>query len=230
VPSLQGATASTSLMQLQMPLACDRPLAAAASACPAVVPPGMFVSQGLVRICPQGFYRANYTAFSAPASQICLPCNPGITTDGPGAGNASLCNRVIPGYGLSQVLLSVAGTVTIPALPTPTLAGGLPNATLCAIGFYSSGGYCAQCPSASVTQSMGAKTVEECGECCRARQALIHTRDSVLAVLVLLQFLMPDCTSLWSTYGMLPPIMPWGLTKVITLTSKQAVGDNVAQA
>ena len=38
------------------------------------------MSQGLVRWCPQGFYRENYTSYDAPAGQICLACKPGITT------------------------------------------------------------------------------------------------------------------------------------------------------
>lgn len=48
--------------------------------CPAEVPPGRYMSQGLVRWCPQGFYRENYTNFDAAVSQICLACKPGITT------------------------------------------------------------------------------------------------------------------------------------------------------
>jgi len=120
------------------------------------------MSQGLVRMCPQGFYRENYLAVDAPLAQICVACNPGITTNGAGAGLASLCDRVLPGYGVAPVY-NVTGPQSIPALPQ-NATGGLPNATLCGVGFYSSGGYCAQCPGGSVTTRLGAQSIEECSK------------------------------------------------------------------
>jgi hypothetical protein len=120
------------------------------------------MSQGLVRICPQGFYRENWVDFDAANGTLCQPCRPGITTDGAGAGLASLCNRVLPGYGIDTIT-NVTGPSSIPALPQR--ADGLPNATVCDIGFYSLNGYCAECPSGTVTTVKGAKAIEECGEC-----------------------------------------------------------------
>jgi len=124
------------------------------------IPPGKYVSQGLVRICPQGFYRENWVDFDAAIGTLCLPCKPGITTNGAGAGLASLCNVVLPGYGISEVT-NVTGPSSIPALPSSE-PNGLPNATICDIGFYSMGGYCAQCPAGTVTRVKGAKSIEEC--------------------------------------------------------------------
>jgi hypothetical protein len=128
---------------------------------PTEIPPGKYVSQGLVRICPQGFYRENYVDFDAAVGTLCLPCRPGITTEGAGAGHPSLCNKVLPGYGVNTVE-NVTSAADIPALTVP--ADGLPTATACDIGYYSLGGYCAACPQATVTTVKGAKSVEECGE------------------------------------------------------------------
>lgn len=157
----------------RMPWLCaDRtPPAVLLSFAPAEVPPGRYMSQGLVRICPQGFFRANYEAFDAAVAQKCLPCNPGITTDGPGAKSAAECRRVLPGYGIINIP-ALNSTADIPALPsTDNSTTGLPNATLCALAKYSAGGYCAACPSGTVTRVEGAQSVEECGEwlCCSCR-------------------------------------------------------------
>lgn len=129
----------------------------------AEIPPGRYSSQGLIRACPQGFYRERYVDFDAPAGTICLPCNPGITTEGAGAGFEYLCNKVIPGHGIGSVYNVTGGSASVPALPVSDTSG-LPNATLCEMGFYSLGGWCVQCPSGTVTREMGAKSVEECGE------------------------------------------------------------------
>jgi hypothetical protein len=131
-------------------------------ACPEV-PPGRYVSQGLVRICPQGFYREKYLAFNDPAAQVCLACNPGITTAGAGAKSPAECNRVLPGHGISNVFNVSNNPQNIPALPQNETTG-LPAATVCPLAFYSANGYCAQCPSGTVTLVLGAKSVEECGE------------------------------------------------------------------
>lgn len=128
----------------------------------AEVPPGRFVSQGLVRICPQGFYRENYLSFNDPMAQVCVACNVGITTEGAGAKSSKECNRVLPGYGISNVFNVSNNPQNIPALPQNET--GLPNATVCPLAFYSANGYCAQCPTGTVTRVMGAKSVEECGE------------------------------------------------------------------
>lgn len=135
------------------------------------IPPGRYSSQGLIRTCPQGFYRERYVNFDAPEGTLCLPCNPGITTEAAGAGFEYLCNRVVPGHGLDRVF-NLSGSASVPALPLSNTSG-LPNATLCGIGFYSLGGWCAQCPSGTATRAMGATTVEECGEC------LVSARDAV---------------------------------------------------
>ena len=127
------------------------------------------MSQGLVRICPQGFYRENYVDFDAAVGTLCLPCRPGITTAGAGKGLASDCSVVLPGYGIATVS-NVTSAADIPALPQNS-TDGLPAASLCDIGFYSLNGYCAACPSGTVTTVKGAKSVEECGECC----CVIHT-------------------------------------------------------
>jgi hypothetical protein len=121
------------------------------------------MSQGLVRICPQGFFRENWVDFDAAVGTLCLPCNPGITTDGAGKGLRSDCNVVLAGYGVSTYdNVSDPSTVTP---PTPTEnGGGLPNATMCDIGYYSLKGQCVSCPSATVTTVKGAKSIEECGE------------------------------------------------------------------
>lgn len=131
----------------------------------AEVPPGRFVSQGLVRWCAQGFYRESYVNYEAAVAQICLACQPGITTPGAGAKLAADCNRVLPGHGI-QTLTNVTGPQDIPALPVS--GGGLPTAGVCSIGFYSSGGFCVQCPAGSITRNLGAKAIEECGELSRA--------------------------------------------------------------
>ena len=127
----------------------------------AEVPPGRYVSQGLVRVCPQGFYRESYVDFDAAVAQKCVACNPGITTAGAGAKLAAECNVVLPGYGIDNIL-NVTSPSNIPALPQNS--SGLPTASVCAIGFYSAGGYCAQCPAGTVTRVEGAKAIEECGE------------------------------------------------------------------
>lgn len=127
----------------------------------AEVPPGRYVSQGLVRWCPQGFYRADYVAFDALVAQQCLACEPGITTAGAGARSAAECNRVLPGHGIST-LTNISSALQIPALPASD--SGLPAATVCPIGYYSGGGYCVECPSQVVTTNPGANAVEECGE------------------------------------------------------------------
>lgn len=140
-------------------------LPAGPSACPAVLPPGKFMSQGLVRLCPQGFYRETWVTFDSPNGTLCKPCRPGITTEGAGSGPASMCNVVIPGFGIAAIK-NVTGPGSIPALPTNTTSdGGLPAATMCDYGYYSLGGYCAECPSATITRSRGAKSVEECSKC-----------------------------------------------------------------
>lgn len=129
---------------------------------PAEVPPGKYMSQGLVRQCPQGFYRANYEFYDAAVAQICVACNPGITTNGAGAKSAGECNKVLPGYGID----SISGTSGANALPTLPVndTTGLPAATVCELGYYSQGGYCLACPEGTVTRVRGAKSVEECGE------------------------------------------------------------------
>jgi hypothetical protein len=121
------------------------------------------MSQGLVRLCPQGFWRENYVAFDSANGTKCSPCRPGITTDGPGAELSSLCNKVVLGWGIAAVN-NVTGPQDIPALPTNISSGGLPQAYLCDFGYYSLNGYCAQCPSATTTRTQGAKVVEECSE------------------------------------------------------------------
>jgi hypothetical protein len=121
------------------------------------------MSQGLVRWCPQGFYRANYTAFDAAVSQTCLACQPGITTEGAGARLATDCSRVMPGYGVSTLNATASSPGQLPTLPMDANTG-LPQANLCAIGTYSLGGFCVTCPSGTVTRQMGAIAVEECGE------------------------------------------------------------------
>ena len=117
-----------------------------------------------MRICPQGFYRENWVDFDAANGTLCLPCKPGVTTAGAGAGLASLCNVVLPGYGISPVVDNVTSAADIPALPSSE-PNGLPEATVCDIGYYSLAGRCAQCPAQTVTRVKGAKSVEECSEC-----------------------------------------------------------------
>ena len=122
------------------------------------------MSQGLVRSCPQGFYRENYVPFDAAVGTLCLPCRPGITTAGAGAGFASLCNRVVPGHGIAAIN-NVTGPLSIPVMPTDLSNGGLPEAPVCDIGYYSLMGYCAECPGSTVTRAKGAESIEECSEC-----------------------------------------------------------------
>jgi hypothetical protein len=138
-------------------------LTLSAPCCHAVLPPGKFMSQGLVRLCPQGFWREFYVPFDAANGTTCTPCRPGITTDGAGSPQSSLCNKVVPGWGLAAVN-NVTGAQDIPALPTNITNGGLPQAYLCDFGYYSLNGYCAQCPSATMTRARGAKSIEECSE------------------------------------------------------------------
>jgi hypothetical protein len=125
------------------------------------------MSQGLVRWCPQGFFRENWVMYNAHVAQVCVACRPGITTPGPGAGLAADCSRVLLGHGLAPVPLGAAGQAVIPATPQAD-AQGLPAASLCALGFYSTSNYCAQCPAAAATRSLGAQSVEACSECLRA--------------------------------------------------------------
>ncbi len=87
-----------------------------------------------------------------------------LRVQGAGSKFASDCSRVLPGYGI-QTLDSVSSADQVPALPAG--ASGLPEATLCGIGYYSAGGYCIRCPYGAVTRNLGAKAVEECGEYCR---------------------------------------------------------------
>jgi hypothetical protein len=142
------------------------------------------MSQGLVRICPQGFYRENYVDFDAAIGTLCLPCNPGITTDGAGKGLRSDCNVVLPGYGVDTF-----EDVTDPSTVTPptTEPGqGMPNATMCDIGFYSLRGQCVSCPSATVATVKGAKSIEECGESVKQGMATSSKLDTPYA-----------CAALW---------------------------------
>jgi hypothetical protein len=69
---------------------------------------------------------------------------------------------VLPGHGI-QTLAALSASETLPNLPVSN--EGLPAAAVCAIGYYSAGGFCVQCPSGAVTASAGAKSIEECGEC-----------------------------------------------------------------
>jgi hypothetical protein len=122
------------------------------------------MSQGLVRVCPQGFFRENYVDFDAAIGTVCKACNPGVTTAGAGSGLRTDCNVVLPGYGINKVE-NVTSAADIPNLPASNSTdNGLPNATLCDIGYYSLNGYCARCPKATVTTVKGAKSIEECGE------------------------------------------------------------------
>ena len=136
------------------------------------------MSQGLVRMCPQGFYRENYVDFDAAVGTLCLACNPGITTQGAGKGLRSDCNVVLPGYGV-QTFDNVTDPSAIEP-PTPTQeGGGLPNATMCDIGYYSLKGQCVDCPRDTVTTVRGAKSIDECGESRRvvATTALLSLLD-----------------------------------------------------
>jgi hypothetical protein len=121
------------------------------------------MSQGLVRICPQGFYRPDWVNFDDQAGTLCQPCRVGITTNGAGKGLASDCNVVLEGYGVAEVD-GFNGTLPadIPAITADE--GGFPNATLCNLGFYSKAGQCIGCPYNTVTLSKGAKSIEECGK------------------------------------------------------------------
>ena len=69
---------------------------------------------------------------------------------------------VLSGYGI-QTFPNISSTSQAPPLPT-NQTGGLPEASLCGIGFYSAGGYCLRCPYNTVTRDFGARSVEECGE------------------------------------------------------------------
>lgn len=132
--------------------------------CPAVVPPGRYMSQGLVRICPQGFYRETYREFTDPLAQVCVACNPGITTNGAGATSPANCSRVLPGYGIGNVQnVTATDQSNIPGL-TVNETTGLPTASVCGLGYYSAGGYCAACPQGTVTRANGSQTIEACGE------------------------------------------------------------------
>jgi hypothetical protein len=133
-------------------------------ATPVELPPGRYVSQGLVRVCPQGFWRENYVEFDNANGTTCTACRPGISTDGPGATSAAQCNKVEPGYGIRIInVTSDQPLPTVADLPTPS--DGLPAATMCDFGYYSSKGSCVQCPFATVTRARGAASVEECSEC-----------------------------------------------------------------
>jgi hypothetical protein len=124
------------------------------------------MSQGLVRICPQGFYRETYRTFDDALAQVCVACNPGITTAGAGSVSPLNCSVVLLGYGINNTgpATGPGGVTPTPLGPTPP--GGLPAATVCAIGYYSSQtvGSCIACPSNTTTRSNGSKTIEECGE------------------------------------------------------------------
>jgi hypothetical protein len=115
----------------------------------------------LLHCCPShSAHTPRPQTFDAPVAQLCLPCKPGITTAGAGAKLAAECNQVLPGYGISEVR-NVTGPQSIPALPQNTTTG-LPEASLCRVGFYGSGGFCAECPGRTATRETGAKTVESC--------------------------------------------------------------------
>jgi hypothetical protein len=81
---------------------------------------------------------------------------------------------VLSGYGI-QTFPNISSASQAPPLPT-NLTGGLPEASLCGIGFYSAGGYCLSCPYGAVTRNFGAKSVEECGESCLHVTLETHTR------------------------------------------------------
>lgn len=121
------------------------------------------MSHGLVRVCAQGFYREFFLDFDHPNATLCLPCNPGITTDGPGAGSPALCNKVLPGHGISTVD-DLSQGAPLPALPPGAEEQGLPPASLCELGFYSTDGFCVRCPSETVTRAKGSTGIEACGE------------------------------------------------------------------
>jgi hypothetical protein len=101
----------------------------------------------------------------AGGQAIGLTCLPDLMPmQGAGSKYASDCIRVLPGYGI-QTLNNVSSADQVPALPA-SATGGLPEASLCGIGFYSAGGYCLSCPYGAVSRNPGARAVEECGECC----------------------------------------------------------------
>jgi hypothetical protein len=102
------------------------------------------MSQGLVRICPQGFFRQNWVDFDDAVGTLCLPCRPGITTAGAGKGLPSDCNVVLPGYGVGDPVSDYEGPAPadIPDLPAADNQQGLPAGSLCDIGFYSKEGKC----------------------------------------------------------------------------------------
>ena len=117
-----------------------------------------------MRVCPQGFFRENYVEFDAAIGTVCKACNPGVTTAGAGAKLRSECNVVLPGYGIAPVD-NATTAAQVPALPSSNSTDNvLPPASLCDLGYFSVGGYCARCPSLTATTAKGAKSIEECGE------------------------------------------------------------------
>jgi uncharacterized membrane protein len=173
-------------MQLRQLQAAVQPQFACIAAVPcccrpaAEVPPGRFMSQGLVRICPQGFWREHFLDFDHPNATICHPCSRGVTTAGAGAGSRSLCNRVLPGHGISTVF-NVSGTHNAPVYPSAG-ADGLPTATVCDLGSYSLNGFCARCLYDTVTLAKGATTVEACSKlhCCSCLLSHIKVQHGTL--------------------------------------------------
>jgi hypothetical protein len=102
-----------------------------------------------------------------------------VLPQGAGSMFASDCSRVLPGYGI-QTLNNVSSVDQVPALPADA-TGGLPEASLCGIGFYSAGGYCLSCPYNTVTRNLGATSVEQCSKCCCS---LAHTVRLLVTSLV----------------------------------------------
>jgi hypothetical protein len=93
-----------------------------------------------------------------------------VLPQGAGSMFASDCIRVLPGHGI-QTLNNVSSVDQVPALPADA-TGGLPEASLCGIGFYSAGGFCLRCPYGAVTRNLGATSVEQCSKC---HCSLAHT-------------------------------------------------------
>jgi hypothetical protein len=123
------------------------------------------MSQGLVRVCPQGFWRSTYEDFDAAPAQVCTACKPGITTAGAGSTSAANCSIVVAGYGINNITTyNTPSTIPASTLPVVDPDTGLSAATLCGLGYYALNGNCVVCPYNTVTTAQGAKSIEECGK------------------------------------------------------------------
>eukprot|EP00878_Enallax_costatus_P039056 GHUV01044574.1.p1 GENE.GHUV01044574.1~~GHUV01044574.1.p1 ORF type:complete len:745 (+),score=130.50 GHUV01044574.1:1229-3463(+) len=142
----------------------------------AEVPPGRYLVQNVVRVCPMGTFRTSFSQTNEESAKICFACPPGITTNTTAATNQSACNVVGPGVSINSTQLAAAQDLAAQAATGVSLNGSSADLTvafnpnLCDYGTYFGGGVvaagssdtCQKCPDGSTTQQRGSTSINDC--------------------------------------------------------------------